>query len=46
MNDKEKLDLAIKALRKIANIKTPSCEKYVQIADDIAIEALATVEDQ
>lgn len=44
MNDKEKLDLAIKALRKIANIKTPSCEKYVQIADDIAVETLVALE--
>lgn len=44
MTSEEKLKIALDALRRIANIKTASCERYVQIADEIAIEALVTLE--
>lgn len=35
-----------KALRKISNINTPSCEKYVAIADGIATDALVENDDE
>ena len=36
----------LKALRKIADIDTPSCEKYVAIADSIAIDALVAYDTE
>jgi len=44
MSAEQKLQIAIDALRRIAAINEKSCEKYVAIADSIAIEALVELE--
>lgn len=44
MTDKEKLEIALVALRKISKISEKDCAKYVAVADGIAIDALVALE--
>lgn len=41
-----KLEIAYKALQEIASISERSCEKYVSIADGIAVDALVRLETE
>lgn len=43
-SESERLAIAIDALKAIANINERSCEKYVSIADGIAVDALVRLE--
>lgn len=46
MTESQKLAIAMKALRKIADCPEADCEKYVAVVDLIAIDALVQIETE
>lgn len=46
MTESRKLQIALAALRKIANCPESDCEKYVAAVDGIAFHALAQIESE